>query len=78
MPGPRLGATHAPLGELVYEAANAKVKRDMYAETQRERAEILEAVRTSEWNTESDPLVVSVQDGGVVEHDFKKGCVLVY
>lgn len=68
-----LGATHAPLREVIEEAENAKVKRSMYAETQRERAEILQAVRNSEWNAEMDPLDVVTQDGIVIEHDFSKG-----
>lgn len=68
-----LGAGHAALRELIEEAQNAKVKRSMYAETQREREGILEAIRTSEWNAEMNPIVVRVQDGLRVEHDFAKG-----
>lgn len=68
-----LGATHGPLMEVIEEAENAKVKRSMYAETRRERAEILEAVRNSEWNAEMDPLSVVPRDGLVVEHDFSTG-----
>ncbi|KAI0094770.1 ER-golgi trafficking TRAPP I complex 85 kDa subunit-domain-containing protein [Irpex rosettiformis] len=71
--GLSLGASHAPLRELVEETENAKAARSMYAETQRERSEVLEAVRNSEWNTESDPLVMTVEDGLIVEHDFKQG-----
>ncbi|KAH9858208.1 ER-golgi trafficking TRAPP I complex 85 kDa subunit-domain-containing protein [Lenzites betulinus] len=71
--GPTLGAGHAPLRELVGAARSMKVKRSMYAETQRERAAILEAVQACEWNREDDPVAVFVQDGGVVEHDFRQG-----
>ena len=71
--GLSLGASHAPLRELLEESENAKAKRSMYAETQRERAEVLEAVRNSLWNADSNPLLVTVEDGLIVEHDFKKG-----
>ncbi|KAI0361180.1 hypothetical protein OH77DRAFT_1417397 [Trametes cingulata] len=71
--GPTLGAGHAALRELVQGAQNMKVKRSMYAETLRERAAILEAVRTCEWNREDDPVAVFVKDGMVVEHDFRQG-----
>ncbi|KAI0697133.1 ER-golgi trafficking TRAPP I complex 85 kDa subunit-domain-containing protein [Cytidiella melzeri] len=71
--GLALGAKHAFLRELIEEAENAKVKRSMYAETERERVEVLGAVRNSEWNAEMDPLIISVQDGLKVEHDFKQG-----
>ncbi|TRM66415.1 ER-golgi trafficking TRAPP I complex 85 kDa subunit-domain-containing protein [Schizophyllum amplum] len=37
--GLRMGASHAPLRNIVEAAESAKVKRSMYAETQRERAE---------------------------------------
>ncbi|KAL7285211.1 hypothetical protein ACG7TL_000304 [Trametes sanguinea] len=71
--GPMLGAEHAPLRELVEAARNTKVKRSMYAETQRERAAILEAVEACEWNRELDPVAVFVTDGEVVQHDFRQG-----
>ena len=48
----------------------------MYAETQRERAEMLEAIRTSEWNADMDPLVVIGHDGQQIRHDFSKGCAV--
>jgi trafficking protein particle complex subunit 8 len=60
---------------VIDEAEGSKVKRMMYAETQREKMEILEAIRASEWNVEMNPLVVAVQDGVRVEHDLSKGCV---
>ncbi|GJE87623.1 ER-golgi trafficking TRAPP I complex 85 kDa subunit-domain-containing protein [Phanerochaete sordida] len=71
--GLRLGATHAPLREIIEEAENAKEKRSMYAETQRQRLEMLEAVRNSEWNAEIDPMVVVSHDGQEVKHDFSAG-----
>lgn len=55
------------------EAEGMKVTRSMYAETARERAEVLEGVRACEWNVEMDPVVVSLEDGRVVEHDFARG-----
>lgn len=73
--GVTLGATHAPLTEIIEEAESAKSKRSMYAETRRERMEMLEAIRKSEWNAEVDPLVVTPHDGQQVQHDFSKGCV---
>ncbi|KAI0652274.1 ER-golgi trafficking TRAPP I complex 85 kDa subunit-domain-containing protein [Trametes meyenii] len=71
--GPTLGAGHAALREIVHAARTMKVKRSMYAETQRERAAILEAVSACDWNREGDPIAVFVRDGAVVEHDFRQG-----
>lgn len=68
-----LGPSHGALQEIVSDAEQAKVKRSMYAETQREKTEMLQSIRNSEWNAESNPLVVSVEDSLVVEHDFDKG-----
>lgn len=62
--------------EIVEEAETAKVKRSMYAETQREKSAILEAVRNSEWNAEMNPLMIAFSEGQVIEHDFSKGWVL--
>lgn len=73
--GLTLGATHAPLRELIDDAESAKVKRSMYAETQRERAQLLNTIRHSEWNAEADPLVVTSLDGQVVSHNFSHGYV---
>lgn len=47
----------------------------MYAETQRERVEMLEALRRSEWNAEMDPVVVTSTGGQIVQHDFSQGYV---
>lgn len=55
------------------EAQEAKVKRSMYAETQREKSAVLDAIRTSEWNAEMNPLVLTLQQGEVVKHDFSAG-----
>jgi hypothetical protein len=68
-----LGARHAALREVLEGVESAKVKRSMYAETQREKVEMLQAIRDSEWNAEMNPIVVIVQDGLVIEHDFSKG-----
>lgn len=73
--GLTLGADHAPLKELIDELERAKVKRSMFAETQNQRVDLVQAVKTSEWNTETDPLAVTVKDGAMVSHDFSKGCV---
>ena len=74
--GLALGARHAPLRELLDEAENAKSKRSMYAETQRERVEMLAAIRASEWNAETDPLVVTSHGGQEIRCDFSTGYVL--
>jgi hypothetical protein len=71
-----LGARHAALREVLEGVESAKVKRSMYAETQREKVEMLQAIRDSEWNAEMNPIVVIVQDGLVIEHDFSQGVCL--
>lgn len=73
IPGLTIGASHAPLNELIDAAESAKAKRSMYAETHHERQEILRAVRESEWNAEMDPVVVTLLAPGTVEHDFSEG-----
>jgi hypothetical protein len=75
IPGITFGAGHAALKEIIDDAEGIKAKRNMYAETQREKNEILDAVRRSEWNAEMNPIVVTLQHGHKVEHDFKQGCV---
>ena len=75
--GLNLGAGHAALREAIEKVENAKVKRSMYAETQREKTEILQSIRDSEWNAEMNPLVVTIQQD-IVEHDFSLGCVRSY
>ncbi|KNZ75648.1 hypothetical protein J132_02422 [Termitomyces sp. J132] len=71
--GLSLGAGHAALGPIIEEAENAKVKRSMYAETQREKEEVLDAIRNSEWNAEMNPAVLVVQEPTVTHHDFSFG-----
>jgi hypothetical protein len=68
-----LGASHAALREVLEGVENAKIKRSMYAETQREKVEMLQAIRDSEWNAEMNPIIVIVKDGLVIEHDFSQG-----
>ncbi|KAJ7932534.1 ER-golgi trafficking TRAPP I complex 85 kDa subunit-domain-containing protein [Mycena leptocephala] len=70
--GITLEAGHASLKDIIDEAENAKVKRSMYAETQRQKMEVLDAIRNSEWNTEMNPTVVTQQEVPVF-HDFSKG-----
>ncbi|KAJ7293446.1 ER-golgi trafficking TRAPP I complex 85 kDa subunit-domain-containing protein [Mycena rebaudengoi] len=67
--GITLGAGHAALRDIIDEADGAKVKRSMYAETQRQKIEVLDAIRHSEWNTEMNPTVVTQQEAPVL-HDF--------
>ncbi|KAF8846247.1 hypothetical protein BDN67DRAFT_986591 [Paxillus ammoniavirescens] len=70
-----LGAGHAALREVLEIIEGAKVNRSMYAETQREKMEVLYSIRDSEWNHEMNPVAVTVQEG-VVEHDFSRGACL--
>ncbi|KIJ68594.1 hypothetical protein HYDPIDRAFT_125323 [Hydnomerulius pinastri MD-312] len=72
----KLGAGHAALREIIEDVEGAKVKRSMYAETQREKMEMLGAIRDCEWNAEMNPVVVTVADGLFVEHDFSQGTYL--
>ncbi|KIM47871.1 hypothetical protein M413DRAFT_211893 [Hebeloma cylindrosporum] len=71
--GITLGAGHAALENIIEEAESAKVKRSMYAETRRENMEVLDAIRMSEWNTEMNPIVVSVREKGTILHNFANG-----
>ncbi|KAI0788537.1 ER-golgi trafficking TRAPP I complex 85 kDa subunit-domain-containing protein [Abortiporus biennis] len=69
-----VGAGHAKLTDLLREVETAKVKRSMYAETRRERMELIDAIRDCEWNSEMNPITVSVMDDGVeVQRDFSQG-----
>jgi trafficking protein particle complex subunit 8 len=68
-----LGAGHAALDDIVREAEEGKPKRNMFAETQREREEMLDALRVSEWNLESNPLVTLVHSDERIKHDFGSG-----
>ena len=71
--GLTLGAEHGDLGGIIEEAESAKVKRSMYAETQREKVEVMRAVKGGEWNVNSNPVVVNIKCELVVEHDFESG-----
>lgn len=73
--GIAIGAKHAALKEAIDAVEGAKVKRSMYAETQREKAEILDGIRESEWNAEMNPLVLSPQEADPLLHDFTQGFV---
>ncbi|KAF6766545.1 ER-golgi trafficking TRAPP I complex 85 kDa subunit-domain-containing protein [Ephemerocybe angulata] len=75
--GTRIGAAHAPLNDIIDKSENTKVKRSMYAETQREKLELVEGIRNSEWNAEMDPISVSVEDVSEIDHDFSKGPIHV-
>ena len=68
-----LGAEHGDLGGIIEEAESAKVKRIMYAETQKEKMEVMQAVKSGEWNVNSNPVAVSVKYELVVDHDFESG-----
>ncbi|THV07645.1 hypothetical protein K435DRAFT_825459 [Dendrothele bispora CBS 962.96] len=68
-----LGAGHAWLRGVLEEAETGKIKRSMYAETQRERMEVIEAIRASEWNTEMNPLTITIYVEDNLTHDFSKG-----
>ncbi|KAJ6604519.1 ER-golgi trafficking TRAPP I complex 85 kDa subunit-domain-containing protein [Mycena vulgaris] len=70
--GITLGAGHAALRDIIDEAETAKVKRSMYAETQREKMDVLDAIRNSEWNAEMNPIVVT-QEEVPISHDFSTG-----
>ncbi|KAJ7706314.1 ER-golgi trafficking TRAPP I complex 85 kDa subunit-domain-containing protein [Mycena rosella] len=70
--GITLGAGHAALKDIIDEAESAKVKRSMYAETQRQKMDVLDAIRNSEWNAEMNPIVVT-QEEVPVSHDFSSG-----
>lgn len=75
--GVTLGAGHAALQDIIAEAEEAKVKRSMYAETQREKMDILQAIKDSEWNSEMNPIVLALQEPDTLEHDFSKGYVFL-
>lgn len=47
----------------------------MYAETQREKQEVLDAIKGCEWNAEMNPIVMTLQHGHALEHDFANGYV---
>ncbi|PPQ62964.1 hypothetical protein CVT24_006070 [Panaeolus cyanescens] len=71
--GLSLGVGHAALAGILEEAENAKVKRSMYAETRKENLEIIGAIRSSEWNYESNAVDVYFQKTAHISHDFDTG-----
>jgi hypothetical protein len=73
LPGPALGASHAMLEDAIDRAENTKAKRSIYAETQREKEEIIQAIRQSEWNSETNPVTLLLQKQDMVAHDFRQG-----
>ena len=73
--GPSLGASHAPLMDTIQDLEHRKVTRSMFAETLREREEILRSIQDSEWNREVNPLIAQVTSETRLEHDFTKGYV---
>lgn len=68
----QVGAGHAALREVLLAADAAGGGRSMYAETQREKGEMIESVRASAWNKETNPIVVNAEDAAV-EHSFQDG-----
>jgi hypothetical protein len=70
--GAIVGAEHGALHDVIREAREAKVKRSIYAETQMERSSILEAIRTSEWNAEMNPVSLTTIEPGVINHNFSE------
>lgn len=77
MTGLSLGPLHAVLQDDIDSVQQGKAKRSMFAETQRERMEILEAIRASEWNREMNPVVASIICPEIVKHDFSSGYVVL-
>ncbi|KAF9455059.1 hypothetical protein P691DRAFT_800071 [Macrolepiota fuliginosa MF-IS2] len=71
--GLTLGAVHAPLQGVIEEFENAKVKMSMFAETVRDNAEMLQAIKSCEWNQGMNPLDVVVEGPNEVVHDFSSG-----
>jgi trafficking protein particle complex subunit 8 len=70
--GATIGAEHGTLHNVIREAQETKVKRSIYAETQMERASILEAIRTSEWNAEMNPVLLTTIKPDVIHHNFSE------
>ena len=73
--GVNVGAEHGALNAVIQEAQELKVKRSIYAETQREKSSVLEAIRTSEWNAEMNPVSLITIEPGVIDHDFSERSV---
>ena len=75
--GTNIGAEHGALNGIIQEVQELKVKRSIYAETEREKSSILEAVRTSEWNAEMNPVSLIMIEPGVINHDFSERSVSI-
>lgn len=65
-----VGAEHGALNAVIQEAQEMKLKRSIYAETQRERSSILEAIRASQWNAEVNPVSLTIIEPGIINHIF--------
>jgi hypothetical protein len=70
--GAIVGAEHGALHDVIREAQEMKVKRSIYAETQMEKSSTLEAIRTSEWNAEMNPVSLTTIEPGIINHDFSE------
>ena len=70
--GLSLGPGHGALRDIIESVESGKVKRSMYAETERGRKTLLAAVKKSHWNSEADPIVVRV-NSVATQHDFSTG-----
>lgn len=68
-----LGAEHAILQDAIHSVEQGKAKRSMFAETQREREEMLESIKNSDWNMEMNPVMNIPRCPVVTLHDFSKG-----
>ena len=72
-----VGAEHGALNTIIQETQELKVKRSMYAETDREKSSILEAIRASEWNAEMNPVSLTTIEPGVINHNFSERSVSI-
>ncbi len=70
--GPIIGAVHGALNAAIREVEEMKVKRSMYAETQRERESIMEAIRACEWNAEMNPVSLVTIEPDIIRHQFSE------
>lgn len=69
--GLRLGAEHALLNDVLHR--ERQVKRSMYAETEKERSDVLDSIERSEWNGDSSPIYVDIRHEEYATHDFTEG-----
>jgi hypothetical protein len=58
---------------LVDEALQAKAKRSMFAETLREREEMLESIQSCSWNKATNPVTVTASCPEIISHNFGSG-----